>query len=284
MSVTGGFTMTIDNAIVNSFTVKNYSAPNAQISAILMSGITVADSTGYTITIMTLANNQVIPITIISNIGSTVASIITQFVTEINNNLSYPLSATGTATTIILTEKSYTTGGFSVSAPSGTVTQVATLLTLGTISGGPYTAGEEVIQATSLATGYVLSGLAGPGLIISNTTGTFDPSHAVVGQTSSASATPSAVASETNSLGGGTPQEVATLTNNPSITTGQFRRYIFNYNGYSANSMISGERISQVLGVLFVDETATNFAAFDTAIKSIPAGTWSPSTAYLGVL
>ncbi len=62
-------------------------------------------------------------------------------------------------------------------------------LYLGAVSGGPFTVGETVTQATSLATAVVAA--VGTGYIDVNTvTGTFDATHVVTGGTSSATSTP----------------------------------------------------------------------------------------------
>lgn len=82
----------------------------------------------------------------------------------------------------------------------------------------------------------------------------------------------------------GTPAIVEELAPALVSQTATYRTYELSYEELSANGLISGGKVffPKKL-IVFADEGATNFAAFDTEITAIMDGTHTPVADYLGV-
>lgn len=82
----------------------------------------------------------------------------------------------------------------------------------------------------------------------------------------------------------GTPAQVELLAPGQSSATATYKEYELQYRRFARNNAISGAFTHQLERVLiFADTGATNFAAFDTEMLAIMAGTHTPVADYLGV-
>jgi len=82
----------------------------------------------------------------------------------------------------------------------------------------------------------------------------------------------------------GTPALVELLAPNQTSVTATYKEYELSYRKFARNNAISGAFTHQLERVLiFADTGAANFAAFDTEMLAIMAGTHTPVADYLGV-
>ena len=280
MTFSNGVSVTIDD--ITGYLITPYTLGQPQISALNLTSITVEDNTLYKLVFLTKNDNQVYTSTIISNVGSTAATIAAQFAQQISNNASFPVSAVAIGNYIVLTEASITTGGFLVTAPSGAVLS-NTVTISGTVS-GPFTVGETVTQTTSTATGIFVSQTASSVTLIP-VTGTFVGTSAdtLTGGTSAATVTTlTGIVTNANVQSSGGQYEVTVLTSiNPPLNAGNYRLYAIQYNQPVINSQVGGQTVNSALAWVWINELATNFAALDTQIKAILAGT-ATTAHYLG--
>ena len=287
MTFSTGMTLTLDS--ITGWAITDYTLGQAQVSYLDLTGISVNDSTLYKLTFM-MQNTDVIPqgiftSTITSGIGATAGSIVAQFAQQINNNINAPITAVAVGNILIITEVSYTTGGFLMTYPTGGLFGNVVYQTTGTVSGTAPAVGDTLSQATSGATGTVVSipstGVIGVYVTVGGAA--FDTSHTVTDSPGAGTWTPSANVTQSNVQSSGGQYQVSVLTSiQPPLTTGQYRLYAFQYNNPSPNSMLGSQAISPALAYMWINELATNFAALDTYIKGILAGT-ETAALYLGV-
>jgi len=82
----------------------------------------------------------------------------------------------------------------------------------------------------------------------------------------------------------GSPDEVNALFPGQADVTGQYRKYDIVWDRLQRNNGVSGAKVSDERStIIYADETATNFAAFDTEYDAIIAGTHTPATDYDGI-
>jgi hypothetical protein len=82
----------------------------------------------------------------------------------------------------------------------------------------------------------------------------------------------------------GTPAIVESFAQGQSSPTGEYTTWAIGINKLRRNNAVSGGLVHYPENVyIYADETAANFAAFETALDDILAGTWMPVSDYLGI-
>lgn len=82
----------------------------------------------------------------------------------------------------------------------------------------------------------------------------------------------------------GTPEIVEQFAPNQSSATGEYTTYKIDYKKLYKHHAVGGlQAFKDVFVYIFADETAANFAAFETALDAVLDGTHTPVADYLGV-
>lgn len=83
----------------------------------------------------------------------------------------------------------------------------------------------------------------------------------------------------------GTPSALAVDTNNSSIVlgSGQYKRYVLRFRKYIKHNSIPGlDAAKEVLAVVYAEQNAVSFAAFNTRLTTVLDGTYATVADYLG--